>query len=154
MISRDGRLLCAAAQRYGTLHRRAPADPRIVLRAQFGWAPNQFVEETIFDTGATYAILNAQLAEALELLEAIGDETIRYSTRAGQYTCQLHRVPVRLIASVGHDLDLVLPCLVTEYWSQPTFLGYYGLVDRLAFAVDPSDDTFHFGIAAEAPPSA
>ena len=123
----------------------------IVLRVHLHGAQREEEDLAIFDTGATWSVLNSRIADALHLIGEPGEETIAISTRLGTFMGELIRLGLTLPTDDGEVVSLEVPFLVCEDWYAPTFLGYQGLMDRLAFAVDPSDDTFHFGIAGEAP---
>jgi hypothetical protein len=106
--------------------------------------------EAVLDTGGAYLVLSSQigallrswLAEPLDLKEV----NIRGQTIPGT----LHRVDLTLVSSKEHGQNLIveatafLPSPGSSY-DLPPMLGLTGCLERLRFAVDPSDDTFHFG---------
>jgi len=146
MLYRDGRLFCIGMQRYVETIPARTSSPGIVLQVTVGWTPAAQLEAAIFDTGASWTILNRDLARRLDLLDVEGELTLPLSTRLGRFEGHLMRVPFVFPATEGMDLALVAPCLVCPEWYAPTFLGYQGLMDRLRFAVDPADNSFHFGV--------
>lgn len=151
MIARNGRSLCSGSQRYQQFHPNAPDTIGIVVWIEVSWQTQVADAQAVFDTGAGWSILNVDSAASLRLLGETGEETIAISTRLGTFMGELIRLGLTLPTDDGEVVSLEVPFLVCEDWYAPTFLGYQGLMDRLAFAVDPSDDTFHFGIAGEAP---
>ncbi len=62
------------------------------------------------------------------------------------------RINMTLIATFGEDL--VVPATVfvpdsEDMWGDfPAFIGLGGFLERIRFAVDPSDDLFYFGSLA------
>jgi hypothetical protein len=62
----------------------------------------------------------------------------------------LYRLPLRLIASEGNAIEIqataIVPDLNQDHWRDaPTFLGFRDCLDRLRFAIDPSEEKFYFG---------
>jgi hypothetical protein len=97
------------------------------------------------DTGAAWSILDAQIAEALSLLDGDG-EPVRFSTRLGTYEGRLARTHLDIVADEGDTVTIEATVWVSRDWPGGTFLGYGGLLERIRFAVDPSDNSFYFGI--------
>jgi hypothetical protein len=96
------------------------------------------------DTGAAFSMLNAEIAEAMSLLDGDG-EPKRISTRLGNFPGRLEKARFELVADEGESLSIEATVWVSREWPGGTFLGYGGLLDHLRFAVDPSDDSFYFG---------
>jgi hypothetical protein len=97
------------------------------------------------DTGAAWTMLGAELAGSVGLLGGQGP-VVRLSTRAGDFEGRLERVHVTLIAEEGESLDVDATVFVSADWAGPNFLGWSGFLDRVRFAVDPSERRyFYFG---------
>jgi hypothetical protein len=96
------------------------------------------------DTAAPWSMLDAEVAEALSLLNGDG-EPKRVSTRLGDYDGRLKRTRIQIVADEGESLSVDATVWVSADWRGGTFLGYGGLLERIRFAVDPSENSFHFG---------
>ena len=79
------------------------------------------------DTGAAWSFLHADLAEELGLLK---DTTLSLpmSTRLGEISGYLVRVPILLVADEGLSLDCEATVFVSRDWAGGNFLGYGGLL--------------------------
>jgi hypothetical protein len=96
------------------------------------------------DTGAAYSMLEAEVAEALGLLEGDG-EPLTLSTRMGSCRGRLERVSITLPADEGEALDIEAVFFVSKEWLGKTFLGYTGLLNHIRMALDPGNNHFYFG---------
>jgi hypothetical protein len=96
------------------------------------------------DTGAAWSILDTQVADALALLNGAG-EPKPLSTRIGTFNGRLERTRIDIVADEGDSLSVEATVWVSPEWPGGNFLGYGGLLERICFAVDPSDNSFHFG---------
>jgi len=96
------------------------------------------------DTAAEWSILNTETAEALSLLNGQG-EPVEYSTRLGKFPGYLERTGIDLIADDGQCLRFEATVWVSREWPGGTFLGFGGFLERIRFAIDPSDNFFYFG---------
>ncbi len=97
------------------------------------------------DTGAAWSILDAPVAEALDLLRGSG-EAISLQTRHGPIRGRLERIQVELVADDGDSISVNATVLVSQEWTHGSFVGYGGLLERIRFAIDPSDRFFYFGL--------
>ena|SRR2546426_8861362 len=100
------------------------------------------------DTGAAYSILDAELAQALDLLDGDGPETtLRNAQGDVLVRGRLERVPIVLVADQdqGCSMSFNPLFLVSREWSRHTFFGYTGLLQHIRFALDPRFNWFHFG---------
>lgn len=98
------------------------------------------------DTGAAWSILDAEVASELNLFDDKG-ELVTISTRVGTRKFRLKRIPVEILADQGDSLSIEATVAVLPDWHQGTFIGYAGLLERIKFAVDPSENYFYFGPA-------
>jgi hypothetical protein len=95
------------------------------------------------DTGAAWSILDAEVAENLDLIDGSG-ELVRVSTWRGPIEGRLHRIGLRLHADEGVSLDFEATFLISRDW-RGNFLGYGGLLQHIRFAVDATSNFFYFG---------
>ncbi|MCS6327141.1 MAG: hypothetical protein H8K06_08665 [Nitrospira sp.] len=96
------------------------------------------------DTGAAWSILDADIAEALDLFDDQG-EIVPISTRAGSFKFRLKNIPVQILAQQGDSLLVNAIVAVERGWRYGNFLGYTGFLERVKFAVDPASNLFYFG---------
>ena len=57
---------------------------------------------------------------------------------------------MRLEASLGEDLDVDATVFVPrlepgDIWNYPNFIGWDGFLNRIKFAIDPTESAFYFG---------
>lgn len=97
----------------------------------------------LVDTGAPWSLLDAEVAESLNLLNGDGEpKTIK--TWRGAFRGRLERINVRLHADEGDSLDFEATVFVSPGW-RGNFLGYGGLLQHIRFAVDATKNLFYFG---------
>ena len=99
----------------------------------------------LLDTGATWGVLPAPLAEALGCDLAI-DETIPpLQTWRGEVRGRLERLDLILPAEDGEDVQVEATWFVSAEWQGPMVIGWVGCLQRLRIGLDPSQDAFLFG---------
>jgi len=98
----------------------------------------------MLDTGASWSVLNAELADDLELFDRDGD-TVTISSRMGTVQGKLVRALTTLVADDGDSVEVDSTVFVSRDWPAGNFIGYSGLLERIRFAIDPQDNTFIFG---------
>lgn len=96
------------------------------------------------DTGAAWSILEAEVAEALSLLDGQG-EPVNLKTRYGTINGRLERTRIDIVAEQGDSLSIDATVFISPQWPGGSFLGFNGLLDHIRFAIDPRDNSFHFG---------
>jgi predicted aspartyl protease len=97
----------------------------------------------LLDTGAPWSLLDAEVAENLNLLNGNGEpKTIK--TWRGDVQGRLERINLRLHADEGDSLDFEATVLVAPDW-RGNFLGYGGLLQHIRFGVDATNNFFYFG---------
>lgn len=105
----------------------------------------------VVDTGSPWCILDPEIAEqlgAFERTEWLRGHLIRGETWDGW----LGRVEITLNADHGESIIVEATAFVPdldagEEWSNPNFVGL-GLLERIRFAIDPSENMFYFGLTA------
>lgn len=98
----------------------------------------------MLDTGAAWSVLNADLADSLELFDRDGvPETI--SSRIGTVQGKLVRAMTTLVADEGDSVEVDSTVFVSREWPAGNFIGYTGFLERIRFAIDPQNNAFIFG---------
>ena len=98
----------------------------------------------LLDTGASWSVLNAELAQALGLFERDG-ESARISSRAGTIDGKLVRAATTLVADEGESIEIDSTVFVSSDWPEGNFIGYTGFLEKIRFAIDPGSNSFVFG---------
>ncbi len=91
--------------------------------------------------------MDRELANALGLHDRDGEELTIHS-RHGPTTGKLVRVGATLVAEEGESVDLEATVFVSEDWTAGTFVGYSGLLERVAFAIEPATSSIYYGAQA------
>jgi hypothetical protein len=106
--------------------------------------------EAVIDTGGSFLILEQDLGDSLGLdpKEALDAQAIL--VRGTLYRGSLHRVDITLVADQGDSLTFQATTLILDHsdnapWRLPTYLGWYGCLERLRVAIDPDAGEFFFG---------
>jgi len=121
---------------------------RIILNVTFDQAETI---PMIVDTGSAWCILDPQLVDAWQsTFEAIYHSSQPYNIRGNRYTARYVRARITLNATHGQDLTTEATFFVPdlspgEMWNEPNFLGLYGFLERIRFAVDAAENAFYFG---------
>ena len=110
---------------------------------KIGTASSSSPVPALLDTGAAWSVLDKELAEELELLGGEGEQ-VPMSTRLGRFTGRLERTRIDILADEGESITVDATVWVSEQWPGGTFVGYQGLLERIRFAIDPSDNSFYF----------
>ena len=98
----------------------------------------------MLDTGASWSVLNADVADDLELFDRDGP-TVTISSRMGTVQGKLVRAMTTLVAEDGDSLEVDSTVFVSRDWPAGNFIGYSGLLERIRFAIDPQANAFIFG---------
>lgn len=104
--------------------------------------------EAIVDTGGIHFICSSELAEVLDVDPTNGLGPFLIHTVRGQVRGTLHLLNLRLVATVGESLDVVVTAVIPDAdysWTLPSYMGYQGCLDRFRFAIDSENDLFYFG---------
>jgi gag-polyprotein putative aspartyl protease len=123
-----------------------PDNPKLWVRVEVDGIPTL----AVVDTGAPYLVCSLELAAQLKVsdMERLGSAEIR--THSGTIRGGLYRLSLKFIATEGDSVQVeatgVVPDLDQSHWrASPVFLGFQSCLDRLRFAVDPSEEKFYFG---------
>lgn len=124
---------------------------RIVISVQL--ENSKFVIPVIVDTGAPWPILNPEIADEIGIdYKSEQEWPTAMWIRGQRYEGWLCRITISLVAEEGCGSTLELEATVfipkmisDDRWQHPNFLGLDGLLNRIRFAVDPSNNLFYFG---------
>jgi hypothetical protein len=97
----------------------------------------------LLDTASEWCILSAEMARVWGAAAEEGAE-VQMHTRLGTYEGQLLRVPILFLADEGESLEVSATCFVSEGWPGPMVVGWKGCLERLQFALKPSENSFYF----------
>ena len=105
----------------------------------------------VVDTGTPWCILDPEIAEQLDAFE----RTERFPgllIRGEKWDGWLGRVEITLNAEHGESVLVEATAFVPDLdagqqWPHPNFVGL-GLLERIRFAIDPSENMFYFGLTA------
>ena len=124
--------------------------PRVILPILI----EDFQTTGFVDTGGSYILFAPDVAEQIGLRPADALEVSHVLFRRFTLTGAIHRVNLTLLADPdkGDRLTVEATAFVPQLapdqeWPNelPCVLGMLGCLERLRFAVDPTDDTFYFG---------
>jgi hypothetical protein len=107
--------------------------------------------DAFLDTGAPFVVCKPEIAEVLGLDPAVGEPLTNYILRDLRLSGHLHRMTVILLAEQGDSLPVDATVFVPEltpaqeWGNYPAVIGLTGFLERIRFAVDPSQDQFYFG---------
>jgi hypothetical protein len=112
----------------------------------------QMTTQAIVDTGAPWCVLDPQIADEILSQDALLYEPeTKLKIRGISYAGRLCRMRIGLWSEqTGEDLEVDATVFVPELragesWLHPNFLGLGGFLERMCFAVDPSESAFYFG---------
>ena len=106
---------------------------------------------TVLDTGAPYYIIAPAIANQLGFDPYDSLEQTNITIRGIRFFGSLHRVDVELTALEGESTTFQATAFVPnpdreERWGDlPSFLGIESCLERIRFALDPSETRFYFG---------
>lgn len=125
---------------------RADSSPEPTAKIWVRIAPDSLGGEILaqLDTGAAWSILEREVAESLSLLNGQGPHA-KLHTRYGPIDGRLERTRIDIIAEQGDSLSIDATVFISPQWPGGSFLGFGGLLERVRFAIDPTDNSFHFG---------
>lgn len=141
----DGSTFCQGRAAYldvfpGGATRR---DAKVYVRVAIGTP--QFKTTAMLDTGSSYSVLDADMAEELAAFAEPGAPALDLATRHGVLSGRLVRRALWLLAEEGQSLEVEATFWVSPSWRFGHFLGYAGFLQRIRFALDPAANQFYFG---------
>jgi hypothetical protein len=98
----------------------------------------------LLDTGSQWCILPAETAAVLGYAGLAVPSETRFSTRFGILSGRLERIPIRFPAQEGEAVEVEATWFLSEDWMGPPVIGWKGCLERLRFALDPSEEWFYF----------
>lgn len=99
----------------------------------------------MIDTGASFSIINPEIAENAGLDLSQGESTTM-STRIGPVPGRIIRAIINIPAKEGTALAVDATIFVPDdSWPLQNFIGYNGLLERIRFGISPFENEFHFG---------
>lgn len=102
-------------------------------------------EYGLLDTGSAVCVLPSSLVAALGSAPVPGAARVVLASRFGRFEGWMDRFRLTLHAQVGSPLEIDATWFVCPDWPGPLVLGWRGCLDRMRFAMDPSEDAFYFG---------
>lgn len=105
----------------------------------------------IVNTGAPWCIIDPAIARRAEIAKGYKSNR-KLMIRGVWYEGEIVRISLGLEAERGKSLDVDATVLVPKLspgavWPHPNFIGLDGFLNRVRFAVDPSNNIFYFGPA-------
>lgn len=143
LVRQNGAPFCIGRSRFSDRIETSEAQtPKIFVKIE----PNSLGMPILaqLDTGSSWSILDPEVARELSLLDG-GGMSAKISTRLGVFDGRLERTQIAILADDGDTLNVEATVFVSPDWIGGNFIGYGGLLERIRFAVDPSDNVFYFG---------
>lgn len=127
---------------------------RLILRVAVEGIPTV----AVVDTGAPYLVIAPPIAKQIDFDPNTSLGPVTLNIRGSRYQGFLYRTRVSLFSEAGDELAFSATAFVPnaeeeEDWIHrklPSFLGLSLCLDRIRFAVDPSEDLFYFGALSQA----
>jgi predicted aspartyl protease len=107
--------------------------------------------EAFVDTGSPFVILEPQIAEPLNIDRSQGERIDNFNIRGDLIKGDLLRMTITILAAEGRNLSVEATVFVPELtpsqeWKDlPTILGLVGFLERIRFAINPTNNHFYFG---------
>jgi hypothetical protein len=152
----DGNTFAVGAIQY----RYAPASPqettnRIILPITID-VGKSIATQAVLDTGAPYGIITPDIAKAAGYTSDLALERETLKVRGLKLNGSLVRLNITLQASIGQNLTVDATTFIPDInqnwgefapaWGEfPIFVGLSGFLERIRFAIDPTEDRFYFG---------
>ena len=134
---------CEYAYRPATIYEKQY--PRIIVTVRIAYR----VTEAVLDTGAPWCVCSPEFRDDLEQHASDKVTIDSLNIRGTRYDGALYRVPIELVGDNGGislEGTVFLPDVSPEEWPNlPSFIGLSGCLERIRFAIDPSDNTWYFG---------
>ena len=137
----------AASYRYAPVPGSDDAN-RILIQVEI----NEDFREAILDTGGQYFLCAQDVAEGIRPAPEYTLERKNIRFRGETVRGRLHRIDILLLHGEGDyltvDVTAFLPDpdqVFTPEFIPYSFLGMHCCMERVRFAIDPSEDRFYFG---------
>jgi len=107
--------------------------------------------QAVVDTGAPWCVIDPMLAKQVKPIAGVGYAPgMKLMIRGVRCEGRLVRMLISLEAEHGETLDVDATVFVPqlpsgEAWPHPNFIGLAGFLNRIRFAIDPSENAFYFG---------
>jgi hypothetical protein len=98
----------------------------------------------LLDTASQWCVLPPEISEQLGCDLTPDPVVPPLHSRFGTFLGRLERIDLEFPADDGSPAVVSATCFVSRDWPGPVVIGWKGCLERMRFAVDPSDDTFHF----------
>ena len=100
-------------------------------------------EIALLDTASEWCILPFPIALEFgyDLETASG---VRLHTRHGLISGELIRLPILFVAEEEESVEVDATWFISRDWPGPMVIGWKGCLERIRFALDPSEDAFCF----------
>lgn len=128
-------------------------DARIIIPVSIEQEPVDATLQMALDTGATWCVLPWEIAEAVGI--PVGQGTAApLETRFGRLEGEWHRHTLVLrgdpdLCEDDFELRVDATIWISKRWPENLgydgIIGYNGCLERIRFAVDPSETLFYFG---------
>jgi len=102
-----------------------------------------YFTDALLDTAAEWCVLRADVLGDLDYPDEPGEVTTML-TRFGALSGILRRISVSFIADEGDAVPVEATWFVAPDWPGPAVIGWKGCLERMRFALDPSDQSFYF----------
>jgi hypothetical protein len=148
LTSSDGLSFATGATAYD-YHSVSGSDTsdRIILKVQIEGQST----EAVVDTGAPFVVCSPDLARLIGFDSSSALYPHKILIRGSWVQGSIHRVSLTIPASEGNSISLEVTAFVPDPDEEmlkgnfPSFISLFGCLERLRFAVDPSDTMFYFG---------
>lgn len=133
---------------YEDLYPNDDDNNRIVLSVT---VEGQLSIKAIVDTGAPWCIVDPTIVEAVGIdIQETEGSIKKMFIRGIKYDGKLIRMYISIDVNEGETVDVDATVFVPllrpgEGWWHPNFLGLDGFLNRILFAVDPTENTFYIG---------
>jgi hypothetical protein len=99
---------------------------------------------TLLDTASQWCLLPPRIALDLGCDLEPDPSIPPLHTRFGLIYGHLERLSLRFLAEAGEDLVIEATWFLSQDWPGPMVIGWKGGLERIRFALDPSEDAFYF----------
>jgi len=98
----------------------------------------------LLDTAAEWCVMTPTVAADLGIATSPRSPRIRLASRFGTFSGTLERVSVQFTAEDGQSVAVEATWFVAPDWSGPLVIGWRGCLERMRFAIDPTEEAIYF----------